>query len=198
MPTPPDTGPPVWTHRRRVIGNLLPILCAAPFGILGLVLMYREGALLGRGFAVFSLTPIVGWLAVNWLGLFENGAMRRAMERRAIHLPDERWFVGAATPTFVGLLDPHEDVGFLWIDDENIGFFGEHLRISIRRASVTSIRFRPNIHSLIGLGRWVSIEAVIDGHPAQLRIEPRERPTLFGNRRLSRAIRDRLMDSGLA
>jgi len=168
------------------------MLIAAPFGVVGLLLMYRSGEVLGLGLAVFAISPIALWLAVNWLGLFENTAMRRALDRRTEDLPATRWFVGAATPSFVGWIDPHEDVGFLWMDARNIGFTGERYRIEIPRHAVTQIRFRPNVHSMIGLGRWVSIEAVIDGRPAQLRIEPREANTLWGNRRLSRTIRDRL------
>lgn len=168
------------------------MLLAAPFGVIGLVLMYRAGEILGPGLAVFAISPLVLWLSVNWLGLFENTSMRRAMERRCGDLPEARWFVGAATPAFVGWIDPHEDVGFLWMDDKTIGFCGERYRIEIPRSTVTAIRFRANVHSLIGLGRWVAIEAVVEGKPAQLRIEPREAKTLWGNRRLSRVIRDRL------
>ena len=189
---PPPSGPPVWTARRRVIGNLLPILIAAPFGVIGLIVMYRSGEVLGPGLAVFAVSPVALWLGVNWLGLFENAAMRRTLERRTEGLPETRWFVGAATPSFVGWIDPHEDVGFLWMDTQKIGFTGERYRIEIPRAAITAIRFRPNIHTMIGLGRWVSIEAIIDGRPAQLRIEPREARKLWGNRRLSRVIRDRL------
>lgn len=190
--TPPESGPLVWTARRRIIGNLLPMLIASPLAIIGLLLMYRSGEILGRGLAVFALSPVALWLAVNWLGLFENASMRRAFERRFEGLPATRWFVGAATPAFVGWIDPHEDVGFLWMDPKSIGFTGERYRIEIPRSTVTAVRFRPNVHSLIGLGRWVSIEAVIEGRPARLSIEPREAKTLWGNRRLSREIRDRL------
>lgn len=199
MPTPPtvepEQGPPIWTFRRQLIGNLVPLLVAAPFGVVGLLMMYRDGDMLGRGLWMLALSVAVGIIAVNWLGLFENAAIRRAMERR---LPPDlspvRWFVGATTPSFVGWLDPHEDVGFLWMDATRIGFFGETYRIEIPRAQVTAIRFRPNVHTLIGLGRWISIEAVVDGKPARLKIEPRERRTLLGNRRLGAEIRRKLLE----
>lgn len=190
--TPPDPGSFVWNARRRVIGNLLPIVIAAPFGVVGLFMMYRAQIILGPGLWVFSLCPVVLWFAVNWLGLFENQVMRRSLERRMGALPETRWFVGAATPSFIGWIDPHEDVGFLWMNEKSIGFSGERYQIEIPRSSLTAIRFKPNVHSLIGLGRWVSIEALIDGKPAQLMIEPREAPTLMGNRKLSRTVRDRL------
>lgn len=197
-PTPPQPeaghGPPIWTTRRQLIGNLIPLAIAAPFGVVGLLMMYREGDLLGRGLWVLAAGVVIGILAVNWLGLFENAAIRRAMERRLpAALSPVRWFVGATTPSFVGWLDPHEDVGFLWMDATTIGFFGEKYRIEIPRSQVTAIRFRPNVHTLIGLGRWVSIEAVVDGKPARLRFEPRERRTLTGNRRLGAEIRRRLL-----
>lgn len=165
---------------------------AAPFGVVGLILMYRSQVILGPGLWVFSLSPVVLWLAVNWLGLFENQEMRRSLERRMESLPETRWFVGAATPSFVGWIDPHEDVGFLWMTPKSIGFTGERYQVEIPRSSLTAIRFKPNVHSLTGLGRWVSIEAIIEGKAAQLMIEPREAKTLLGNRKLSKTIRDRL------
>lgn len=183
---------PVWTLRRKVMGNVAPLIFATPFAVIGLFLMWQRGEILGRGLIWFAATPIVGWLALNFLGLYQNRAMHKEMEMRLRadrpRPPYRRYFVGIATPTFRGMLDPHEDVGFLMLHPDKVEFYGEKLRVEIPKTAVTGIRVRPNVHTMVGLGRWVSIEAEMNGAPARLLIEIRQRPTLLGNLRMSRTL----------
>lgn len=154
--------------------------------------MWRTGDMLGKGLLWLAAVPIVGWIAVNFLGLYQNRAMHKEMEMRLRserpNPPYRRYFVGMATPVFRGILDPHEDVGFLLLQPDKIEFFGERIRVEIARAEVKQIRVRPNVHSLIGLGRWVSIEAEVEGKEARLMVELRQRPTLLGNLLMSRTL----------
>lgn len=143
-------------------------------------------------------TVVLGWTAVNLLGLSGNRAMRSEMIRRLLEeFPDDRrekWFVGFARPSFRGLLDPHEDLGFLIVEGDHILFWGESRQVELHRDQVTQVHWRPNIHTFLGLGRWVAIEAVLDKRPARLLIEPRDKRTLIGNLALSRLIKRRLTE----
>jgi hypothetical protein len=178
------------------MGNLIPALFGLPLMAVGLVLMYRSGQVLGRELLWVVGGLALGWIAVNFFGLFQNRAMRHDMQMRLDARGGDqgrvKWFVGVATPTFVGVLDPHEDVGFLLLHDDRLEFFGEKLRVELPRATITAVTPRANVHTLIGLGRWIAVDATLEGRAARLLIELRERPTLLGNLRLSRKVMDRL------
>ena len=98
--------------------------------------------------------PVVGWLGVNVFGLYQNEAMRGEMQRRIgqleIDLGQSRTFVGFSRPGKGGLLDAHEDVGFLVVREGEIEFVGDTHRVMLPRSAVQRIRFRPNVHSLVG------------------------------------------------
>ncbi|HRK20399.1 MAG TPA: hypothetical protein PLX06_01235, partial [Fimbriimonadaceae bacterium] len=55
-----------------------------------------------------------------------------------------------------------------------------------------AVRLRPNPHSWAFLGGWVSVEGKLEGEPVRMLLEPRERPTLWGNRRLRGAFKNRI------
>lgn len=173
------------------MGNLVPLLGALPFGVVGLALAIQRQQMSGLPLWVFSLMPVAGWLLMNSLGLFENAKMRAELQRRLSPRP-QHVFVGVARPSFRGLLDPHEDVGFLVLGETALEFLGESLKIRIDRKSLNGVRFRPNVHSMVGLGRWVSVEGVLEGTPIRLLIEPRERRTLWGNRAFSKELKQRI------
>lgn len=173
------------------MGNLVPLLGALPFGVVGLALAIQRQQMSGLPLWVFSLMPVAGWLLMNSLGLFENAKMRAELQRRLSPRP-QHVFVGVARPSFRGLLDPHEDVGFLVLGETALEFLGESLKIRIDRKSLNGVRFRPNVHSMVGLGRWVSVEGVLEGTPIRLLIEPRERRTLWGNRAFSKELRHQI------
>lgn len=158
--------------------------------------MFSHGVMGGFGLLMLGLSPPAGWISVNFLGLYQNRAMRKEMALRLRsamdHPPYRRYFVGAATPAFRGLLDPHEDIGFILLHPDRVEFFGEKLHVNLLKSEVTHIRVRPNVHSMVGLGRWVSIEAMVNGKPGRLMLEIRERPTLLGNLRMSRTLLKKL------
>ena len=81
------------------------------------------------------------------------------------------------------MLDAHEDLGFLFLDETSVEYIGESHHVTISRKDVTGVRYRPNFHSTLGLGRWVSIEAIHQGKPVRVLVEPREASTLLGNRK---------------
>ena len=57
-----------------------------------------------------------------------------------------------------GLVDAHEDVGYLLFRGDELLFLSETRTIRILRSQVNSAQFRSNVHSLLGLGRWISID----------------------------------------
>jgi hypothetical protein len=187
----------VWTTWRKVAGNLLPLVLASPVLYFAVQEFSRSGA------SVKLLLWIAAFIAAAWvllalLGFFGNGAMRKEMGRR-LHIErafdkTPRFFVGFARPTYKSALDAHEDVGFLLLHPDRIEFWGSEVKVSIDRRDVTGARFRPNTHTIVGLGRWVSIEAVVGEKPVRLLVEPRVKSTLIGNlifsRKLLRAIQD--------
>lgn len=187
----------MWTARRKWLGNIIPACFWLPLVAAGLILMARQGEVLGAGLYLLVAGTAVGWFALNGLGLFENARMKgqlgRILEAKREPIGKAR-FVGFATPSYSSALDPHEDVGFLIVRPGSLRFVSETRTVEIDRADVREIRFRPNAHALLGLGRWVSVEGEVNGKPIRLLIEPRERRTLLGNRRLSKTVRNELAE----
>ena len=62
----------------------------------------------------------------------------------------------------------------------------------MNKDQIKGVRFRPNVHTMVGLGRWVSVEATAAGKPIRLLVEPREKRTMLGNKRYGKALRTRL------
>lgn len=139
---------------------------------------------------------VLGWLATNWFGAMPNRKMGRQLQRilkaKGVDLGAEPWLVGFATPRFSSALDPHEDVGYLVIRDQELLFASETRTLELARIHVKSVRFRPNVHTWVGLGRWVSVDGEMDGTPVRLLLEPRTRGTLVGNLLASRQLAQRL------
>ena len=151
----------------------------------------RVGGLLWMAAGVAAM-----WIAVNFLGLYGNSKMRRELGRRIgdgkggvyPNLP----FVGCATPTYAGWLDPHEDVGFLRLEADRLVFQGDRLELVLMKADVTTVRYRPNVHTLVGLGRWISVEGISEGTRVRIVVEPRVKATLLGNLIYSKKLRSQL------
>lgn len=187
----------VWTTARKVLGNVVPLLPAAPAAAFGVYELVRTLDPLAPT-VVWPLlsAPILAWLGVNQWGLLGNRAMRRAIERKYTPLegalPAERWFVGIATPSHRSLWDPHEDVGILHLTDTALVFRGDRKQIELPRSSIVSVRRRPNVHTWIGLGGWIAIEGKLQGKPVRLSIEPRDHSTLWANRKAAAALSTRL------
>lgn len=188
----------VWTSRRRWMGNIIPALLSVPFAVVGVLLYRSDQPLWGPSLWFLIAFVIVGWLGVCLFGFYQNDRMRSEMGRKLDRAHDgrqeERFFVGCARPSFRSVLDAHEDVGFLIVHPEELEFFGDSIQLKIDRASVQRIRYRPNPHTYVGLGRWVSIEGTSEGKPIRFMVEPREKSTLMGNRAFGKKLRTRLED----
>ncbi|HEY3779885.1 MAG TPA: hypothetical protein VGL56_02285 [Fimbriimonadaceae bacterium] len=178
------------------MGNLIPALFAVPFALFGLWWMSSKGQIMGPGFIIFAISPIVGWFAMNFFGLYQNRAMKRSIARflRGVRpkVCEPMYFVGIATPKYASLLDPHEDIGFLILHDDRLEFFGDHLNLSLNRKDISNVDYRMNPHSLVGLGRWIAVEGIMDKHRVRLQIEPREKRTLLGNLIFSKVVKAHL------
>jgi hypothetical protein len=188
--------PTVWTTRRKWLGNLIPALFYLPPLAYGIFWMTQKDEILGVGLVYVAVSPVLAWIALNFFGLFENSRMRRELTRelraRESGLPDDALFVGFATPKYHGVLDAHEDVGFLIFGDSELEFRGERRSVQVPRREIALVRFRPNVHTLVGLGRWISVEGVSKGQPFRLLVEPRVRATMLGNLRQGKALKSRI------
>jgi len=170
----------VWTSYRKLMANLVPALFFVPVFAAGLML-YQRG-LQSWAIVCMGVSLIVGVLAVNRFGLFQNAQMMREMQQLLGRVPVTELFVGLGRPGSVGILDPHDDLGWLIVHPEKLEFIGEKGRYEIGKGEVIGVRYRPNVHSVLRLGRWVSVEAKRGGKPLRMLIEPRNRPTHLQNR----------------
>lgn len=168
-----------WSAYRKWMANLVPMLLWVPPGAAG-ILLFQEGQP-NWAYVCWGAVPVLGWLGINRFALFQNEAMRRELS----HLKPtvDATFVGVATPKHRSLLDPHEDVGWLWMEGDELRFRGERLSLSVPRDAIRQVGYRANSHTILGLGRWVVVEGIREGKRFILRIEPRERRTLLANKR---------------
>lgn len=191
----PPSPRPVWTTSRKILGNLLPLLVASPILVMAILVFARNGpSVAAIGWGVAFLVAI--WVSVALFALTTNGKMKRQMKERLHHdRPfdnSEKFFVGIASPLFKSVLDPHEDVGFLMLHADHLEFFGSDRHLVMNKKDIVALRFAPNVHTVLGLGRWISVDAVVRGIPARLLIEPREKMTLIGNLFFSGVLKERL------
>lgn len=188
----PVVATPVWSPQRKLLGNLVPALGWLPLVAGGLIVISLTNDLLGLGLALVVAGNVVGWLLLNQFGLYQNAAMRRELERmlerRGESLTGKSYFVGFATPRYTGLVDAHEDVGFLVVQPEQLRFVSETRTVPILRLEVRRIRFRANVHSVLGLGRWICVEGVSGGKEFRLLVEPRQHRTMLANMMASRTM----------
>ncbi len=186
----------IWTTRKKWLGNLVPILCFLPLAIIAGAIMLKARGITTPGVVIFAVAVIVGWLAVNQFGLMGNENLRERLQRKllakAMKNTTAGIFVGFARPAYIGLLDAHEDLGFLFLEGDHLEYRGEQYNVSLHRFEIKEVRFRPNIHTYLGLGRWVSIEAIVANKPVRVLVEPRQANTLLANRRRGSELKGRL------
>lgn len=167
----------------------MPLLVWFPLTATGIVWIYLSGNIQGPGLWTLIAGQVLAWIALNYLGLYDNGHMRRdSMRNLALRRPPPPGpvlFVGCSTAKFHSIVDPHQDIGYLSFGPDELEFIGEDTRVRISRPQVTRVRFLPNIHSMLCLGRWISIEGLIEGQQVRLLIESREKDTLLGNLMMS-------------
>lgn len=169
----------VWSLYRKLMSNLVPACVFVPLFAAGL--MFYQRGWTWPALLCFALTPVAGWFAVNYLGLFAN---RQMMQELSHAKSENSIFVGFARPGSIGILDAHEDVGWLTVLPDKIQFAGERHKAEMLRNEIIGIRTRPNVHSILGLGRWVSIEGKRDGREIRMMVEPRQESSLIANKRL--------------
>lgn len=174
------------------MGNVVPTLVFAPGFVAGLVLILKSGDPLGPGLWLLIGSFALGWIAVNAFGLSGNQAMRTELAARLGLTASGGEFVGFARPTYRSRIDPHEDVGFLVLGEEGLRFTGDTLTVDLSWTAVERVRLRPNIHTLLGLGGWISIEGNLEGTPVRMLVEPRNHNTLWANARERREFAKRI------
>jgi len=175
----------VWNNGRKWAGNLLPALFFVPFAGLGVKWMLDKGSIFGPGLWLVVVGTVLGWLGLNIFGLYGNAFMRRELKRdltaKGVDFNVPHLFVGFTTPRFFNVLDAHEDIGFVFLRQEILEFVGESHNLKVPRNEVTNIYFRPNIHTWVGIGRWICIEGTHKDKKFRLSIEPREKNFLILN-----------------
>jgi hypothetical protein len=180
------------------MGNLAPAILWLPLTIAGIIILYRTKQVWGWALDCVCLGQVLGLVALNYLGLYENASLRWELDRefRVLRPRYSGWrlFVGFASQGYTSWVDPHEDVGYLCLTADTIEFYGDRLIWKLKRGDVIRIANGPNVHSFVGLGRWIRIEATQDGTRILLRLEPRDKDTLLGNLASGRKLRQRLIN----
>lgn len=165
------------------MSNLLPLLFVAPLPAIA-VHLAQQGRNDQALWVWIAFVPAL-WLAINFFSLFQNRRIQREMMGKLFanrtDQPIRRFFVGFARPKRRVAIHTHEDVGFLLMYPDKLEYFGDRFRYVIERPSIRRIAFGANINTLLGLGRWILIEAEVDSKRIRLQIEPRERGTMIGN-----------------
>lgn len=141
------------------MGNIVPGLMSFPLAATGLWLWRPDDPLRLLPLALLAAFPVLGWLALAFFGLWSNSAMRTELGQR---FGRERGqangsvlFVGLSRANYRSLLDPHEDIALLIFYSDELEVYGEKNQFRLRRESISSLRLRPNTHSLILLGGWI-------------------------------------------
>ncbi|MEQ1823281.1 MAG: hypothetical protein ABL949_12280 [Fimbriimonadaceae bacterium] len=194
--SPAALAKPVWTFRRQLMGNLIPLIIPTPIGLAGIAIILIRPNALALGIATILASGFIGWICLSLWGLFENRKIKQEMTWRFRHanlpIAQRRYFVGVASPGFKGILDPHEDVGFLLVYADRLEFFGEKTNFKVARADVSEIAKQPNIHSFVFLGGWISVRGTLNKVPVELRFEPRIHQSLLANKIAAPKIAKRL------
>ena len=182
----------IWNPARRILGNLAPMILCVPFGIAGVMLYRIEQPFEPIPLIALALFPVIGWLATNVMGLWDNDRMRAELARRfgrtQAGQKQDLVFIGFSSLKYRGALDPHEDIGFLVFGDEELEIFGDARQLTLKRTEITKIEKKGNVHSLVGLGGWIAIYTPEGG----VLIEPRERTSLLANKRFAKELRAKL------
>lgn len=186
----------LWTARDKWMGNLIPALAWLPFTLAGAIVLLRGKQVAAPGLALIAFGQVAAWLTLNLAGLYSNRSLRKALAKEVDvlkpHFRGFRAFVGYSSPGHSSLLDAHEDVGYLLLSPELLEFIGDSKMISVHRGQIFGVRFKPNVHTAVGLGRWISIEGRVDGRPFEMLIEPRDHDTMLGNLMLGNQLKARI------
>ncbi len=184
----PTVATPVWTSQRKLLGNVVPGVLSFPLAIAGVFLWRPEDPFAVLPLALLLAFPIAGWVMLGIFGLWGNAAMRDELGRkfgREHGRPETPLiFVGVATPKFRSILDPHEDVAFLQIQPESLFFYGDATTFELAKSDIQGFKLAPNTHSILILGGWI----VIETSNGKTLVEPRQKDTLWGNRKFRKQL----------
>jgi hypothetical protein len=176
------------------MSNLVPLLFVAPLPAVAVSL--SQAGKSDQAFYVWVSIPVVLWLAINFFSLFQNKSMRREMLGKLLAdrpgIEERSFFVGFARPKRKAAIHTHEDIGWLILHPDRLEFFGDTLNHELPRSTIRSIRFGANMNSLLLLGRWVLVEAEVEGKRVRLQVEPREKSTMLGNLVFSKRLAEEL------
>lgn len=176
-----------WTDYRKVMSNLTPLVAVAPFPALAWYLDRLQKPMFAL--VVWCLCPIILWLGINFFGLFQNRAIRKELSVRiSADMMGRAVFVGFSRPNRTQLIHHHEDVGWLILNPDSIEFIGDAQHHKIEKASVKSVRTKWNINTILGLGRWVCIDGVVESKPVRMLLESREKNSLLANFRFTKQL----------
>ncbi|MBX3095928.1 MAG: hypothetical protein KF812_03625 [Fimbriimonadaceae bacterium] len=186
-----------WSTTRKFAGNLLPLVFSVPLLVLAASEAAEHGPT-GKLFLLLGAFAVIGWFTTGLFGAIGNDYLKDGVGEALHHDRGfdntEKYFVGFAPPNTKGLFDPHDDVGYLILHPDRLEFFGEANHVSLMREHAKVVRKRPNIHSLLGLGGWVSVEGHRDGKPIRLQIEPRPNSIQFLNALARKQLKKRLLE----
>ena len=185
----------IWTVRRKLTANVLPLLCGVPFLVAAAWLWILGWGWYAVGLATASL--VASAVSLNWLGLAGNAGMKRALSARLKPAPGAM-FVGFSKPGYVDILDPHEDLGFLQFDADSLRITGERATVTLLRSREIGLSYEFNPHTLLGVGRWLVIQGKSDTGPVRILVEPRELGSLRANRTLGAKLMNQLDEWRLA
>ena len=169
-----------WTDYRKVMSNLTPLVLVAPFPALAWYLDQLQKK--SFALAVWGACPIILWIGINFFGLFQNRAVRKELSSK---LPNDSTgravLVGFSRPNRTQLIHHHEDVGWLLMNPDSIEFIGDTHRYKMMKTEIRSVKTKWNINTILGLGRWVCIDGIVDSKRIRMLLESREKSTLFAN-----------------
>jgi hypothetical protein len=192
----------VWNKKRKWMGNLIPSI---PFGTLytlGLFFaVFAPKSLQWITFPALAMALIGGWKGIDLYGFWETEKMRAELEESlksqgiAIE-PTDRW-VGISWKGGTSALDAHLDVGFLRITPSGVKVFGELDTYEVSWQSITHFGWTPGMHTIMGLGGWCTLKYNTESGSKILKFEVREKPTMLGNKPLTKELVDQLWDACL-
>ena len=77
----PAGGKPVLTSSHKLLGNMIPLAVMVAVAMLGALMVFRSRTDM-IGWFLLLVSPLLGWLSVNMVGLWGNRQLRSEVEFR--------------------------------------------------------------------------------------------------------------------
>jgi hypothetical protein len=169
----------IWNQRRQWLGNLIPL----GLGIVFFIASYR------LGFAWQSVIGVlVAWEGIDRWGFFDNDQIDKELRAKTQAEGELIGFVYEQSPT---ALDAHAEIGLLTIEPGLLTIVTEDTSYSILRSDVIEVKRRPNIHALLLLGGWISLELA---NGSSFRFESRKFRAMTWSRSRTRKLFGEIVD----